>query len=68
LYYGVLSFSRGLILFRDPRKKEESLAGKHGLEAIDWRGVLANGILRVLDLRVGMTSGTFHELAVATQE
>src|SRR5688500_19234210 len=33
LYYSVLAFSRGAILFCDPNKKEEGLKASHGLDA-----------------------------------
>ena len=63
LYYGVLSLSRGVILAKNPRKKEESLKPSHGLMVVDWQQTLAGGIQKVLDLQVQATKGTFRDLA-----
>lgn len=65
LYYGVLAMSRGLILLRNPVKKEESLKQSHGLEAVDWGGNMAGGLDKVLDVRIRATNGTFGELVDA---
>lgn len=62
LYYGVLSTCRGLIMLRNPAKKEESLRQSHGLEAVDWGGTLSGGIDKILDVRIRATNGTFGEL------
>jgi len=66
LYYGVLSLSRGLILFLDPRKKEEALAQSHGLVMADWQNTLSNGT-DFTALGVKETKGTFQELIRATR-
>lgn len=63
LYYGVLSLSRGVILLRDPTKKEESLQQSHGLKAVDWKRALKDGVSEVLSIAVEACDGTFRELA-----
>ena len=65
LYYGVLSFSRGVILLKNPSKKEESLKQSHGLEVVNWQETLNSGIQNVLELQVKATNGTFSELVEA---
>lgn len=65
LYYGVLSMCRGLIMLRNPAKKEESLRQSHGLETVDWSGTLSKGIDKILDVRIRATNGTFGELVEA---
>lgn len=65
-YYGVLSLSRGLILLLDRTKTEATLKPSHGLEVVDWQGTLAQGLDKVLELKVRATNGTFAELARAT--
>ena len=65
LYYGVLSLSRGVILLKDPSKKEESLKQSHGLEVVNWQETLNGGIKNVLELQVKATNGTFRELVNA---
>lgn len=67
LYYGVLSLSRGVILLLDRTKTEASLKASHGLEVVDWRTTLADGIQNVLDLKIRATNGTFCELALASK-
>ena len=62
LYYGVLSYSRGVILANNSSKKEESLKPRHGIETVDWQNTLSGGIKNVLDLGVRATDGTFGEL------
>ena len=62
LYYGVLLCCRGVILAKDPDKKEESLKPRHGLETVDWQHTLSGGIKNVLELRIRATDGTFGEL------
>lgn len=61
LYYGVLSLSRGLTLFRN-RDAREGKSGGHGLKAKLWDQTLLPGIQRILDIRAEVTSGTFSEL------
>lgn len=63
VYYGVLCLARGAILLNDPKKKEESLQQRHGLEIVNWRETLGDGIRSVLGLGVRATKGTFSELA-----
>ena len=62
LYYGVLSCCRGVILANNPKRKEESLKPRHGLETVDWQHTLSGGIKNVLELRIRATDGTFGEL------
>ena len=62
LYYGVLSLSRGVILANNPFKKEESLKKSHGLEQVEWQGILKGGIKDVLELQIRSNDGTFSEL------
>ena len=62
LYYGILSCCKGVILANNPKKKEESLKPRHGLETIDWQNILAGGIKNVLGLRIRAADGTFCEL------
>ena len=66
LYYGVLSFGRGVILANSHEKKEESLRPRHGLEIADWQQTLKGGIKHVLELKIKATSGTFCELVEAS--
>ena len=67
LYYGVLLCCRGVILARNPNKKEESLKPRHGLETVCWQNTLSGGIKNVLELRVEATDGTFRELVDVCQ-
>ena len=66
LYYGVLAFSRGLILLLDSRKTEASLKPSHGIEIVDWQGTLAGGLENMLEVSLRTTNGTFSELVRAT--
>lgn len=66
LYYAVLAWTRGLILFRDPIKRESSLRKSHGLSARDWQTTLAAEGTNLGDLKVRFESGTFPELTAAT--
>lgn len=66
LYYGVLSMSRGTILFLEPSKREDTLKPSHGLDTEHWRQVLSPGTQHVLDLEVAVGNGTFSELVEAT--
>ncbi|MVN76446.1 hypothetical protein GO988_08925 [Hymenobacter sp. HMF4947] len=65
LYYGVLSLSRGLILFLSPNLRETSLKPSHGLEVTNWQSCLANKDFASLEIRVG--NGTFSELLTAVK-
>ena len=66
LYYGVASFSRGLTLFLDPKKRETSLKQSHGLQIYDWVQVLSNGLNEIGNLRIRLTKGLFHDLLSST--
>lgn len=59
-YYGVLAFSRAIVLYRQPRQREATLTRSHGLD-----GVLPNGG-GAEDIQITVTNGTFRELLVAT--
>lgn len=67
LYYGVLSWSRGLILFQDPRLRETALTKAHGLAAHDWQKTLSKGMRSIGDLQIRIESGTFSQLTSATR-
>lgn len=66
LYYGVLSLSRGLILFLNPGIREAGLGGGHGLSSVQWNQRLAQGIRELPNLEVRLQRGTFSELSKAT--
>jgi YaaC-like Protein len=66
LYYGVLSFSRGLILFRRRGLREAGLAQGHGVGASNWKNELGQDINRIIDLPLEISRGTFTELSLAT--
>jgi len=64
IYYGILSLSRGIILFLTRGLREAALAQSHGLSVKDWQQALANS--NIGDLRiVANKSGTFVELIKA---
>lgn len=67
LYYGVLSLSRGLILFLNPESREATLKQSHGLEILDWSNSLAKSDAKLVELSMRVTSGTFSELADVAQ-
>ena len=66
-YYGVLSISRGLILFLDPKIREAGLAESHGLMCVGWGSELSKcgGEIEALRIRIN-ESGTFPHLLAAT--
>ncbi|WP_426453828.1 YaaC family protein [Paenibacillus sp. S-38] len=66
LYYGVISLSRGLILFLNHELRENSLKPSHGLMENDWRQILHSGNSRLGDITAEVTQGTFSELARVT--
>ncbi len=65
-YYGVSVLSRGLVLFLNREKQEESLKSSHGLVGDEWQSTLSGGLVKIGDLRVRLTKGIFHDLLVAT--
>lgn len=67
LYYAVLSWSRGLILFQDPRLRESALRKAHGLAALDWQRTLSGGARGMGDLQIRIEAGTFSQLTSATR-
>jgi hypothetical protein len=67
LYYGVLSLSRGLVLFLTRTLREAALAQSHGLSVADWQSVLSLPNPDVADLKIVVNgSGSFVELLRAT--
>lgn len=67
VYYGVLSFSRAIILFRSTKLRESGLAASHGLSIEGWGHELSRDDAKFEDLAVTVGhSGTFRELAEAT--
>jgi len=67
-YYGILSFSRGLIIFLDSNKWEENLKPQHGLKPVEsWGDTLNKGIKELPNLTVQFQNGTFSELSQATE-
>lgn len=67
VYYGVLSLSRGLILFLERGLRETHLAHGHGLEPSHWSQQLSVGIRELPNLQVTFRKGTFTELSKATK-
>ncbi len=66
LYYGVLSFSRAIILFLNTNSRANSIATSHGLSAKNWRNVLSKGIAELPNIVIEFTGGTFSELSKVT--
>lgn len=67
LYYGIVSLSRGLVLFLVRKLKEEALAQSHGLSPVEWQTVTAAAKPDLTDLRITVnSSGSFVELLKAT--
>jgi len=66
LYYGVLSVSRGMILFLKPGATEESLKPSHGLRTNNWNATFARQPPTVRGLEVVVEAGAFAELAAVT--
>ena len=67
LYYGVVAFTRGAVLFLDERMRQATLKPAHGLSARNWEAQLATGIGNVGNLAISIeTSGTFSEFVRAT--
>lgn len=67
LYYGVLSLSRGLILFLDPDARETTLKSAHGLRNKGWSGELQGTLRGLADIRIEIQGGTFTELCRVTK-
>lgn len=64
-YYGVMSLSKGLILFLVPTLREEHLKSSHGLNIVNWKEVLKNKDFENINISVG--TGTFTQLLEATE-
>lgn len=67
LYYGVLSLSRGLILFLDAKSSESSLKSGHGIGVNQWNETLAKGLDQLPNVMVKFSKGTFMELLTVTR-
>ncbi|MEK5065670.1 YaaC family protein [Cytobacillus sp. FSL R5-0596] len=67
LYYGVLSLSRGLILFLDAKSSESSLKSGHGIGVHQWNETLAKGLDQLTNVMVKFNKGTFSELLTVTR-
>jgi len=68
-YYGVLSLSRGLVLFLNmDNLRENALPQSHGLTATGWGPNLARGDTSPAELEVEVTKGTFGQLLKCTSE
>jgi hypothetical protein len=65
LYYGIVSLSRGLILFLNHRAKENNIAPAHGLSLKNVPDIISSR--KYQDLEIGTTRGTFRELIAATK-
>ncbi|MGA7669486.1 MAG: YaaC family protein [Nitrolancea sp.] len=66
IYYGVLSLSRGVILFIRDDRRESGLKESHGLREVAWGQELAKGIQAIPALQIELNSGTFTELVRST--
>jgi len=64
LYYGIVSLSRGLILFLQPKSQENNLVPSHGLSIINIQDVITSK--KYQELEISTTRGTFKELIYAT--
>lgn len=68
LYYGILSLSRGLVLFLSRGLRAAALAQGHGLSVDDWQTVLSAQNPDITALKIVVNgSGSFPELLTATQ-
>jgi hypothetical protein len=67
LYYGVISLSRGLVLFLSKKLREAALAPSHGLSIRGWSSVLSAPRPDIGSLKLVVNaSGSFVELLKAT--
>jgi hypothetical protein len=66
IYYGVLSLSRGLVLFLNADIRESGLNQNHGLRTVSWGQQLANGITELPNLQVRFQKGTFTDFSKVT--
>lgn len=67
IYYGVVSLSRGLVLFLTRSLRQAALAPGHGLVTKDWPAVLSAPGPDISRLEVAVTAaGSFVELVRAT--
>jgi hypothetical protein len=69
LYYGVLSLSRWLILFRERELRETSLYTSHGIGVAGWQNTFGEGGIEAFGTaRVTVSAnGTFSQLIEATR-
>jgi len=70
-FYGVSSLSRSLLLLLKRDGGEEKLTSGHGLNTVDWSGVLSGdlstGLGSLLNLKVQTCSGLFGDFIRETQ-
>lgn len=70
-FYGVTCLSRSLILLLKPNGGEETLAGSHGLETVDWgrdlNGEVSEAIRHLHKIRIRTTAGLFSDFISQTQ-
>lgn len=67
LYYGVVSLSRGLVLFLTKTLRDAAIAQSHGLSISNWQSVLAADKPNLADLQIAVNaSGSFVEVLRAT--
>lgn len=65
LYYGCLSFARGVTLCRSRELTETTLKPSHGLSTVDWASKFSAGLQGALELSVRASSGSFTEFVHA---
>lgn len=65
LYYGVVSLTKALVLYLEPRLHEESLKPSHGLEVTNWAAALNKSQFEELTVKIG--TGSFSQLISATK-
>lgn len=66
-YYGVVSLSRGLILFLSTNARESSLKPSHGLSLENGHSILSQGLENLPNIPIKVTNGAFIELYEATK-
>lgn len=64
-YYGVVAFSRGLILILNKNARENNIIPSHGLKIKNWSDIEKSGKIEEIVLKI--SNGTFFELIKATK-
>ncbi len=67
LYYGVLGLSRGLILILESGLSEAAMKPGHGINTVGWQQTLSDGLIKVGNLEIKFSDGTFYSLLEATK-